>query len=67
MNYSKNANANKLKPSHAPRQLSLVAELNTGEVVAGLETELKDDDAAPVWPMLDDARFGIKLEEVISV
>jgi hypothetical protein len=45
----------------------LVAELNTGEVVAGLETELKDDDAAPVWTVLDDARFGITLEEVISI
>jgi hypothetical protein len=65
MNYSKNANANKLKVSHAPLQLSLVAELNTGEVVAGLLTELKDD-AAPVWPVRVDARVGITLEEVIS-
>lgn len=56
----------RLKPSHAPRPLSLVAELNAVEVVAGLETVLRDDDEPVPWPVLDDAVVGITLDEVTS-
>jgi hypothetical protein len=66
LNYSKYANAKKLKLSDAPRQPFLAAELNAGEVVAGLETELEDGEVTARL-VLDDAEVGITEEEATSV
>jgi len=64
--YSKYANAKKTKLSDAPRQPSLDAELNAGEVVAGLETELEDGEVT-AGLVLGDAEVGITAEEATSV
>jgi hypothetical protein len=67
LNYSKNANAKRLRP-HDARPLSLVAELNT-EVVAALETALEGDDETVACPVVDDAMEDVLSirEEVVSI
>jgi hypothetical protein len=41
----------------------LVAELNTEEVLAGLEMKLEEDDKAVTGPALDETELDITLEE----
>jgi hypothetical protein len=45
----------------------LVAELNAGDVVAGLEAEMKDEEEAMGRPVPDDGRVGTTVAEVTWV
>lgn len=63
--YSRNANAKKLKPNHPPLLVALIAVLYIAEVVAGVETELEDDDeAVEALSVLDDTGVGTRPEEL---
>jgi hypothetical protein len=68
LNYSKNANAKRPR-THDARALSLVAELNTEEVVAAPEPALEDDEEEVACPVVDGALEDVlsPREEVVSI
>jgi hypothetical protein len=62
----KNPTTIRLKPSNPPGPDNFVAGLNVAVVVAGLETELDEDDDAVTGTELEETGLDITLEEELS-